>query len=98
MNLNKTDILNLWTKGEGEVDTIIHTMEEMGELTQALSKMLRNCVPFNEGLLLNIIGEMADVYICLAMLQSIFSISDTKMQAVCDAKMMNNLEIIGIHK
>ena len=98
MNLNKRDIYNLWTKGEGEVDTIIHTMEEMGELTQALSKMLRDSVPFNEGLLLNIIGEMADVYICLDMLQSIFSISETKMQAVCDAKMIENLDRIGIHK
>lgn len=96
MNLNKTDIYNLWTKGEGEVDTIIHTMEEMGELTQALSKMLRDSVPINEGLLLDIIGEMADVYICLAMLQSIFSISDAKMQAVCDAKMIVNLDRIGI--
>ena len=98
MNLNKTDIYNLWTKGEGEVDTIIHTMEEMGELTQALSKMLRDSVPINDGLLFELIGEMADVYICLAMLQSIFLISDTKMQAVCDAKMISNLERIGIHK
>ena len=98
MNLNKTDIYNLWTKGEGEVDTIIHCMEEMGELTQALSKMLRDSVPFNEGLIFDIIEEMADVYICLAMLQSIFSISDTQINSVCDAKMIHNLDRIGIHK
>ena len=98
MNLNKTDIYNLWTKGEGAADTLIHSMEEMGELTQALSKMLRDSVPFNDGLFFELIGEMADVYICLAMLQSIFSISDTKMQAVCDAKMILNLDRIGIHK
>ena len=96
MNLNKTDIYNLWSKGEGEVDSIIHCMEEMGELTKALSKMLRDSVPFNEGLLLDIIGEMADVYICLAMLQSIFSISDTQMNCVCNVKMIANLDRISI--
>ena len=78
MNLNKTDIYNLWTKGEGAADTLIHSMEEMGELTQAISKILRSNIEISEGLYLNLIGEIADVYICLAMIQSIFSISDTQ--------------------
>lgn len=98
MNLNKIDIYNLWTKGEGASDTLIHSMEEMGELTKAISKILRSNVDTSEDLYLNLIGEMADVYICLAMIQSIFSISDTQMKCVCDEKMTRNLDRIGIRK
>ena len=57
-------------------------MEEFAELTQQVSKQIRGY-----GDRIGLIEEMADAYICLKLLESIFNISPEDMQKAIDVKM-----------
>lgn len=57
-------------------------MEEFAELTQQVSKQIRGY-----GDRIGLIEEMADAYICLKLLESIFDISPEDMQKAIDVKM-----------
>lgn len=99
MKINKEDIHKMWTEGEGDHNSLIHCMEEFSELVQAISKLIRwdeknedEIFEFIE----NIVEEMADAHICLAMIQDILFINDIEMQNACDEKMKRNLERIGL--
>lgn len=52
------------------------TIEEMSELTKELTKFLRD-----KGDMMNMLQEIADVYICLDTLRDIFDISDEELKA-----------------
>lgn len=58
-------------------------MEELAELGQQISKQIRGI-----GDRLGLIEEMADVYICLTQLESIFNISHDDLQRAIDIKMI----------
>lgn len=99
MKINKEDIHNMWIKGEGSDNSLIHSMEEFSELTQAISKFMRADGENVEELFKaveNIKEEMADAHICLAMMQDILFINDIEMQNAYDEKMKRNLERIGL--
>ena len=57
-------------------------MEEFAELTQAISKQIRG---FNNRI--GLLEEMADAYICLEFLKSIFDISPEELQKAIDVKL-----------
>lgn len=57
-------------------------MEEFAELAQQVSKQIRGY-----GDRIGLIEEMADAYICLKLLESIFNISPEDMQKAIDVKM-----------
>ena len=57
-------------------------MEEFAELTQAISKQIRG---YDNRI--GLLEEMADAYICLSLLESIFNISPEDMQKAIDVKM-----------
>ena len=57
-------------------------MEEFAELTQAISKQIRG---YDNRI--GLLEEMADAYICLKLLESIFNISPEDMQKAIDVKM-----------
>lgn len=57
-------------------------MEEFAELTQQVSKQIRGY-----GDRIGLLEEMADAYICLSLLESIFNISPEDMQKAIDVKM-----------
>ena len=54
----------------GEQESMIIVMEELAELSQAISKQLRN-----KGDYYNLIEEMADVIICLQIIKDNYNIS-----------------------
>lgn len=57
-------------------------MEEFAELTQAISKQIRG---YNNRI--GLLEEMADAYICLEFLKSIFDISPEELQKAMDVKL-----------
>ena len=57
-------------------------MEEFAELQQQISKQIRG---YDDRL--GLLEEMADAYICLKLLESIFNISPEDMQKAIDVKM-----------
>lgn len=61
------------------------TMEELAELQQQISKQIRGCGDEEN---LGLIEEMADVYICLEYLKSIFKIDPETMQKAIDVKLL----------
>lgn len=72
------------------VDKLIIPIEEMSELTQELSKILRGksqADSTNYGLL----EELADVQIIIDSLKLVFDISDDELQYAIDVKMARNL-------
>ena len=58
-------------------------MEEFAELTQAISKQTSRVMNNRIGLL----EEMADAYICLEFLKSIFDITPEELQKAIDVKL-----------
>ena len=60
-------------------------MEEFAELTQQISKQVRG---YND----KILEEMADAYICLEFLKSIFDISPEELQKAIDVKLQRERE------
>ena len=57
-------------------------MEEFAELQQQISKQIRGC-----GNRIGLLEEMADTYICLNFLESIFDIKPEDMQKAIDVKL-----------
>ena len=57
-------------------------MEEFAELTQAISKQIRG---YDNRI--GLLEEMADAYICLNFLESIFNISPEEIQKAMDVKL-----------
>lgn len=57
-------------------------MEEFAELTQAISKQIRG---YNNRI--GLLEEMADAYICLEFLKSIFNITPEELQKAVDVKL-----------
>ena len=63
-------------------------MEECAELIQAIGKRLRGKPDPNE----NLIEEMADVTICLKLLQEMYDIPDERLDAWIEAKTCRQAE------
>lgn len=61
----------------------IVTMEELAELQKEISKFARG-----EGTFLDLIQEMADVYICLDYIKRILMILDSSVQKAIDVKLV----------
>ena len=86
-------------KSKSGFQNLIICMEECAELSQTISKFVRHCndalddVPYN---LLNdvdnIIEEMADVLICIAMLQKMLFIPDEDLDFMIRKKMKRNIQ------
>lgn len=62
-------------------------MEEFAELTQQISKQVRG---YNDKI--GLLEEMADAYICLEFLKSIFDISPEELQKAMDVKLQRERE------
>lgn len=71
---------------------IIH-IEEMAELTQHLSKIIRNKEKADKDNL-GAIEELADVQICLEEIRIMFGISEEDLRYAMDVKMERNLKRI----
>lgn len=63
-------------------------LEEMAELSQAVSKVLRN----KDGARENLVEEIADVTIVLKMLQHLHEISDHELENEINKKMQKNIK------
>lgn len=63
------------------------TMEELSELSQSVSKHIRGC-----GDRMNLLEEMADVYICMKYLEEIFKLSPEEIQTAIDVKLIRDRE------
>ena len=64
-------------------------MEELAELTQELSKQIRN-----EGNYYGLLEEIADVYICLGMIRRLYDIEPAIMKKAIDVKLAREKERI----
>lgn len=62
-------------------------MEEFAELQQQISKQIRGY-----GDRIGLLEEMADAYICLRFLESIFDVKDEDLQKAIDIKMQRERE------
>lgn len=62
-------------------------MEEFAELTQQISKQIRG---FDDRM--GLLEEMADAYICLDFLKSIFDITPEELQKAIDVKLQRERE------
>ncbi len=62
-------------------------MEEFAELQQQISKQIRGY-----GDKLGLLEEMADAYICLSLLESIFDIKQEELQKAMDVKFQRERE------
>lgn len=62
-------------------------MEEFAELQQQISKQIRGC-----GDRTGLLEEMADAYICLRFLESIFNIQDDEITKAIDVKLQRERE------
>lgn len=58
-------------------------MEEFAELQQQISKQIRGC-----GDKMGLLEEMADAYICLNFLESIFDVKPDELQKAIDVKLL----------
>ena len=70
MEVNK-EIVSKSLKTYGNGIQLVVCMEELSELTQAISKEIRGKEDRN-----NLVEEMADVIICLEILKQVFEITD----------------------
>ena len=68
---------------------IVVCMEELAELTQELSKQIRN-----EGDYYGLLEEIADVYICLSMIRILYGIEPVIMKKAIDVKLAREKERI----
>lgn len=69
----------------GSVFQSMIAMEECSELTQAISKCIRE--PQEEDARDHLIEEMADVLICLGQLKSIYQVTDDELNKWTDNKL-----------
>jgi NTP pyrophosphatase (non-canonical NTP hydrolase) len=84
-------------EAHGVEETLDICFEECGELVQAISKMKRACRA-EEGIAkaqIDLMEEMADVFICMEMLGETFAIPQSNIDAVVGIKMVRNMKRIG---
>lgn len=74
------------TRCSRQVKTIV-CMEECSELIQQLSKYCRG-----EGDHYSLLEELADVYICLRMIQNLYGVSDVELDKAVDVKLAREKE------
>ena len=87
MKTNELKVLaNKALKKWGDEPQIRQTMEECAELIVALNKSMRD-IEDSEAVRYNILEEMADAYICLNFLESIFDIKPEDLQKAIDVKL-----------
>ena len=97
-HLTKKQILNFhksyleYHKNIKPDEILVIPIEEMAELTQHLSKVIRNKESSND---LGILEEMVDVQICLDNLRLYFGITDEKFQYAMDVKFERNMNNIN---
>lgn len=85
MEVNKEIVQrSLETYGNGM--QLVVCMEELSELTQAISKEIRG-----RGDRSNLVEEMADVIICLEILKQVFEITDEDIDSWIKYKQERNL-------
>lgn len=85
MEVNKEIVArSLETYGNGM--QLVVCMEELSELTQAISKEMRGKDDRN-----NLVEEMADVIICLEILKQVFEITDEDIDSWIKYKQERNL-------
>lgn len=65
-------------------------MEELAELQQQVSKQIRG---YNDSI--GLLEEMADVYICLEFLKSIFNIDEPDLRKAMDVKLKREENILN---
>lgn len=61
--------------------------EELAELSQCVSKYIRGC-----GDKMNLLEEMADVYICMKYLEKMFDLTPDEIQQAIDVKLIRDNE------
>ena len=69
-------------KNGKEVISVV-AIEECSELQKEITKMMRE-----RGNKMNLLEEMADVYICLSFLEQIFNVKPDEMQKSIDVKLL----------
>lgn len=91
-DLEKFDILTKSFDHDGwEIKEIV-SIEELAELQQAITKDLRN--PSSYSTHVNLLEEMADVYICLEYIKMTFSITEEEMKKAISVKLEREKERI----
>ena len=90
----KDDEITQLIAHHGEAKTLVMCMEECAELTQAVSKLLR--YGLTAEVESNLIEELADVTICMAMIRDIAGISFKHVDAKIREKMKRNMGRIYI--
>lgn len=92
ININKEIVSrSLDTYGNGI--QLVVCMEELSELTQAISKEIRGKDNRN-----NLVEEMADVIICLEILKQIFAVTNVEIEEWVKFKQERNLKRIKHEK
>lgn len=92
VNINK-EIVSRSLETYGNGIQLLVCMEELSELTQAISKEIRGKNNRN-----NIIEEMADVIICLEILKQIFAVTNVEIEEWVKFKQGRNLKRINCEK
>lgn len=85
VNINK-EIVSRSLEAYGNGMQLVVCMEELSELTQAISKEIRGKDNRN-----NIIEGMADVLICIEILKQVFEITDEDIDSLIKYKQERNL-------
>lgn len=85
MEVNK-EIVSRSLETYGNGIQLVVCMEELSELTQAISKEIRGRGDRN-----NLVEEMADVIICLEILKQVFKITDEDIDSWIKYKQERNL-------
>lgn len=92
----KDDEITQLITHHGEAKTLVMCMEECAELTQAVSKLLR--YGLTAEIESNLIEELADVTICMAMIRDIAGIRFRHVDEKIKEKMQRNIERINYDK
>lgn len=80
------------------------TMEECGELIQAVNKMYRTAINEEcdgdapDAARKSLIEEMADVMICIDIIRSVYNIDDTEVDEAVKIKMRRNLHRLNLNR
>lgn len=91
--INREDIKKL-IEAHGAEETLDICFEECGELIQAISKAKRRQRAGRTIDHYNLLGEIADVLICVELLKEFFDIDDFAVEAIVKEKMKRNLKRI----
>lgn len=99
INLEMEDKIKKLNYKDEWLKFFVITMEECGELTQALSKYIRDDkLPKTRAVeeIEHIIEEMADVMVCVQRLKAWFDISDKELMQRMNIKLDRTMERMGI--